>query len=53
MKTSALSRVKRLYPTHSWTTPEITRANRLKWVRAVRQLGDKWLLAQPMSKSTH
>jgi hypothetical protein len=26
---------------------EINRANQRKWVRAVRELGDKWQLARP------
>ena len=37
-----------------WSSPlasrEINRANQIKWVRAKRQLGDKWLLAQPVGR---
>ena len=29
---------------------EINRANQLKWVRSIRMLGDKWLLAKPMER---
>jgi hypothetical protein len=29
---------------------EINKANRLAWLRAVEQLGDKWLLAKPQAK---
>ena len=37
-----------------WSSPyaprELNRANQIKWVRAKRQLGDKWLLAQPVGR---
>ena len=26
------------------------RSNRIKWVRSLRMLGDKWLLAKPMER---
>jgi len=32
---------------------EINRANQRKWVKAVRLLGDKWLLAQHNERKTH
>ena len=36
-----------------WNSPyvsrETNRANQLKWVRSVRNLGDKWLLAKPIA----
>lgn len=28
----------------------INRANQRKWLQAVQQLGDKWLLAQPVER---
>ena len=28
----------------------ITRHNRHQWVRSVRRLGDKWLLAKPLER---
>jgi hypothetical protein len=31
-------------------SPNLNRLNQLKWARAVQQLGDKWLLAQIVSK---
>lgn len=44
MNTKMLRHVRQM-----WNTPyvpeHINRANQLKWVRAVRLLGDKWLLA--------
>lgn len=37
-----------------WNVPfvpeSINRANRLKWVRSVRLLGDKWLLAKHIER---
>lgn len=49
MKTEALKHVRQL-----WSNPlaprEINRANQIKWVRAIRQLGDRWLLAQPVGR---
>jgi hypothetical protein len=32
---------------------ETNRANQRKWVRSVRLLGDKWLLAQHIERKTH
>lgn len=29
---------------------EINRANQLKWVRAVRRLGNKWLIIKPVER---
>ncbi|CAB4130609.1 hypothetical protein UFOVP133_5 [uncultured Caudovirales phage] len=29
---------------------ETNRANQRKWVRSLRMLGDKWLLAKPMER---
>jgi hypothetical protein len=49
MKTEILRHVRAL-----WSSPyaprEINRANQRKWVAARRQLGDKWLLAQPVGR---
>lgn len=49
MNTQALKHVREL-----WANPlaprEINRANQRKWVRAIRQLGNRWLLAQQVSK---
>lgn len=48
MNTAHLKRVRRLFdrpdiPRH------IVRHNCRAWVRSVRQLGDKWLLAKPIN----
>ena len=54
MNTRMLRRVRELFnspfvPTH------INRANQLKWVHSVRQLGDRWLYANTidLTKPTH
>ena len=51
MKTEALRHVRQL-----WSNPlaprEINRANQIKWVRAIRQLGDRWLLAQQVVRKS-
>lgn len=49
MNTTQLVRARRMFNS-DWVAPQINRANRLAWVRSVRQLGDKWLLATPISK---
>jgi hypothetical protein len=45
MNTNALRHVRQLWNV-AYVPREINRANQLKWVRSVRLLGDKWLLAQ-------
>ena len=32
---------------------EINRSNQRKWIKSVRLLGDKWLLAQHIERKTH
>jgi len=49
MKTKALTIVRRLFCS-DLVTDQVNRANRRKWVKAVRQLGDKWLLANPLQR---
>lgn len=47
MKTTILARVRRHF--NSDLVPASTnRHNARQWVRSVRMLGDKWLLAQPL-----
>ncbi len=29
---------------------DINRANQRKWIKAIRMLGDKWLIARPMER---
>ena len=49
MKTQTLKHVRQL-----WSNPlapqSINRANQRKWVKAIRQLGDRWLLAQQVER---
>jgi hypothetical protein len=49
MNVQQLKRVRRLYNTVD-IPRELNRANQRKWVTAVRMLGDKWLLAQPVER---
>lgn len=44
MKTRMLRRVREMFNT-DLVPSHINRANQRKWVRAVRRLGDRWLLA--------
>jgi hypothetical protein len=41
---------------HLWNVPfvpqSVNRANQLKWVRSVRLLGDKWLLAKNIERKS-
>lgn len=45
MKTRVLRRVREMFNTE-YVPNHINRANQRKWVRSVRTLGDRWLLAQ-------
>lgn len=49
MKTMLLKRSRILWNS-DLASPNLNRLNQLKWARAVQQLGDKWLLAQIVSK---
>lgn len=49
MKTMLLKRSRILWNS-DLASPALNRVNQLKWARAVQQLGDKWLLAQMISK---
>ena len=49
MNVQQLKRVRRLYNTE-YMPREINRANQRKWVAAVRMLGSKWLLSQPVER---
>lgn len=48
MNITLLTRVRKHF---SCGTPRIDRHNRLAWVRSVRLLGDKWLLAKPVTRT--
>jgi len=47
MNTKLLTRVRQHFNSG---IPRIDRHNRRAWVRSVRFLGDKWLLAKPVEK---
>jgi hypothetical protein len=51
MNTKLLKHSRELFNTYN--VPESTRREyRLKWVRSVRLMGDKWLLAKPVQRLT-
>lgn len=47
MKTKMLTMSRRLWNTGN---TRLDRRNRREWARAVRRLGDKWLLAVPVAR---
>lgn len=49
MNTALLTRVKRHFNS-PFVPDSVNRANRRKWVRSVRLLGNKWLLASPVER---
>lgn len=46
MNTKVLRRVRQMFNA-PWLPREYNRSHQLKWVRSVRHLGDRWLLAKP------
>ena len=49
MNTEMLKHVREMWNV-SYVPPHINRANQRKWIRAVRQVGDKWLLKTYVEK---
>ena len=49
MNTRLLRYSRQIFKTYN-ASPEVIRSYQLKWARSVYQLGDKWLLAQPVPK---
>lgn len=49
MNTRMLRHVRKLFNV-DYMPREINRANQRKWVRSVRQLGSRWLLAEYVSR---
>lgn len=45
MNTKMLVKARQLFSV-DYVPPEINRANQRKWIRSIRNLGDKWLLAE-------
>lgn len=52
MKTKMLVKARELFSV-DYMPKEINRANQLKWVRSLRFLGDKWLLAKQIERKTN
>jgi len=49
MNTAVLKKVRRMFAC-DYATRSTQRHNARQWVRSVRLLGDKWLLARPVEK---
>jgi hypothetical protein len=49
MDTTLLKASRRLW-TSEFASEELNKANQLKWARAVKMLGEKWLLAHHVQK---
>lgn len=50
MNVTLLSRVRRHF---NCGNARIDRHNRLAWVRSIRMLGDKWVLAKPVTRPSN
>lgn len=51
MNTSQLRRVRRIFEKYDWT-PAQRRVYARKWVTSVRYLGDQWLLARAVGRTS-
>ncbi len=49
MNTRFLTHVRKMFRTYD-APPEVIRAYQRQWVKSVRQLGDKWLVAKPIGR---
>jgi hypothetical protein len=49
MNTRYLKQVRRIFSRYD-APPEVIRSYQRKWVRSVRQLGNKWLIAKQIGK---
>ena len=49
MNTRFLTHVRKMFCTYD-APPEVIRAYQRQWVKSVRQLGDKWLVAKPIGR---
>jgi hypothetical protein len=49
MNTTVLRHVRQLFNVE-YMPRHVNRNNQKKWVRSVRQLGDRWLLAKPVER---
>lgn len=51
MNTRMLRRARQLFNS-SWVPPEHNRSYQRQWIRQIRNLGDKWLLAKSVERRT-
>ena len=49
MNTKYLIKVRRIFATYD-APPETIRSYQRQWVRSIRRLGDKWLVARPVPR---
>jgi len=49
MNTTLLKHARQLFKTYN-ASPAVIRSYQRKWARSVHQLGEQWLLANPISK---
>jgi hypothetical protein len=49
MNTRMLTKVRQLFSV-DYMPREINRANQRKWIRSIRRLGDKWLIAHHIKR---
>jgi hypothetical protein len=52
MNTKMLVKARQLFSV-DYVPAEVNRANQLKWIRSIRFLGDKWLLAKNIERKTN
>jgi hypothetical protein len=52
MNTHYLIHVRKMFRTYD-APPEVIRSYQKQWVKSVRQLGDKWLVAKPIERITN
>ncbi len=52
MNTTLLRRVRQMFNTPD-VPAHVNRHQQRQWVRSVRHLGDRWLLAKPINKRGH
>jgi len=52
MNVRYLVQVRRIFATYD-APPAVIRSYQKQWVRSVRQLGDKWLVAKPIERITN
>lgn len=51
--TSLVRTAVRVYPRTPWSDRRALNTHRRRWIAAVIQLGDRWILAHPVQRKTH